>query len=368
MQRLRIDLVTPELGHGGVEHQLSILARGLRSRGMDVRVLALLHGGAHEDALREAGIPVVKLGFTTRAEAGWRCLSTNALAFVRLVGLLRRSRPDILHAHLFRAYAVCLPAAKLAGVPRILAGLHNMGRHLTGRHLLILDRAATRLADAVTVVSRAVAEYASDRLRVPAPKIAVIHNGVPDQAFHPARPSQLDTPNPLVVCVARLAPVKGHRHLLDALALLRDRGNKTTTVLLGDGPERDRLQAHADRLDLDVRFLGSRSDVTSWLARADLAVLPSLTEAFGLAAAEAMATRTPLITTNVDGLPEIVRDHGILVPPADPQALADAIERLLADRPHAERLADAAQTWAREHLRADTMIDKYLELYRTPAR
>jgi glycosyltransferase involved in cell wall biosynthesis len=357
-------LLICQLGLGGTEKQVVLLAGGLRARGVDARVLVMFEEVAREDALHAAGIPVVHLGFRRQAE-GWRTLPANIAAFSRLVGYLRRARTQVLHAFLSRSHVLALPAARLAGVPVFVACRRNMGQSAKDRRLVpALVRAANRKADLLIANAQAVAQLVRSREGIPQDKIAVVYNGIPDSAFDPVSPASLLADRPVVLCVANLRFSKGQRFLLDAVATLQRHGLASTLVLVGEGPERAGLKRLADQLGIDVRFLGARTDVEGLMARADAVVLPSLHEGMSNAVMEAMAAGRPVVATDVGGTGELLRGRGVLVPPADADALADALTRILTDPALAERLGKSARDWSFANLRADTMVDQHIRIYR----
>jgi glycosyltransferase involved in cell wall biosynthesis len=417
-----VTLMIGQLGLGGTEKQVALLAAGLHARGVRTTVLVMFQGGPHEETLRSSGVPVVHLGFRSH-EAGWgRMLATNVAAFLRLVRHLRRSRPDVLHAFLYHSYVTAAPAARLAGVPVLVAGRRSLGDFKQGRRLhLAIERMATRWTDLLIANAMAVAEDTRRQESVPAEKITVVYNGLPDSAFEapplPARsttarrtpvsapapvpalsspsaaaaagteagaatgavtgaggmapapyaaePAELDSALPVVLCVANLMAYKGHRHLIDAAARLAKRGRPCTLALAGEGPERAELERQAECLGIDVRFLGARTDVDRLLARAEMVVLASLQEGMSNAVMEAMAAGRPVVATEVGGTGELLRGgRGVLVPPADPGALADGIDKLLADPSRAARLAARARAWCRAHAHVDAMVDEHIRIYR----
>jgi len=358
----RVFLLIGQLGLGGTEKQVALLARGLHTRGIDVRVLVLFKGGAWEDDLIAAGVPVVHLGFQRRV-AGWRMLPGNITAFHRFVRHLRRARPDVLHAFLYHSYVTAAPAARLARVPVLVAGRRSLGDYKQERRaLLAAERAATSVTDLLIANAHSVADDTLRHEGVPPGKLTVVYNGLPDSAFDPAPPAAIDTDLPVVLCVANLKRYKGHRHLLDAVALLRP-GLPCMLALAGAGPERPALERQADRLGVDVRFLGARTDVHRLLARADVVVLPSLHEGMSNAIMEAMAAGLPVVASDVGGTAELLRDRGVLVPPADAGALAAGLERVLTDPAFAARLGESARAWSREHLHVDAMVDRHVRIY-----
>ncbi|MEV4375507.1 glycosyltransferase family 4 protein [Streptosporangium sp. NPDC049644] len=361
----RVALLIPQLAlPGGTEAQVSLLARQLHARNIDVSVLVLRGDEGCAKTLRLVGIEVHRLGFASLSFEP-SALVANLRAAARLIRLLRHLRPQVLHAFLYFGYVVATPAARLAGVPVVVAGRRSLSFFKRERWcVLALERAVNRITDHVIANAAAVAEDARTVEHLPAHKLSVIYNGLPETAFDPAEPENIDTPLPVILCVANLLEIKGHRFLVDAAATLARQGNPCTIILVGDGPEYAPLQTQATTLGLDVRFLGSRTGTAGLLARADIVVLPSLSEGLSNAVMEAMAAGRPIIATSVGGTPELLEDRGLLVPPADPAALAEAITHLLTHPRHATTLATAARAWARKNLDATAMTTQHINLYR----
>ncbi|WP_405878064.1 glycosyltransferase [Streptomyces sp. NBC_01384] len=360
----RVCLLIGQLGLGGAEKQLVLLARGLSARGIRTHLLVMFEKGPREEELRDSGVSVVELGFGRRSPL-WKSFVGNARAFARFVAFLRKERPQVLQAFLMHAYLMAAPAARLARVPVLVAGRRSLGFFKQGHRLaLALERVATRWTDFLVANAQAVADDVRSDEGVPEAKIAVIHNGMPQNEFEPVDPAEVDTLLPVVLCVANLAPHKGHRYLLEACATLRRTQNPCTLVLIGDGPERSRLQQMADRLEIDARFLGARTDVAGFLARADVVVLPSLFEGSSNAVMEAMAVGLPVVATAVGGTPELLEGRGVLVAPADATSLANGLHQVLGDQEAAAALGRRGREWAMANLTADVMVDRYVSLYR----
>ncbi|MEU3166221.1 glycosyltransferase [Streptosporangium sp. NPDC006930] len=360
----RVLLLAGQLRVGGTEKQIFLLATGLARDGVKVDVVTLHLGGPYGDALERAGVPVHNAGFTALS-TGITALPRNLLAAVRLVRLVRRLRPDVLHAFLYHAYVIGTPIAWLARVPVIVAGRRSLSlfkRLPYGIHAL--ERLAVRLTRHVVANAVAVAEDARRVEGLAPEKISVIYNGLPESAFLPVTPASIATDLPVVCCVANLMTYKGHRHLIEAMALLADRGTPCTLVLAGEGPERDALTPQAESLGVDLRLLGLRRDVQALVHRASVVVLASLQEGMSNAVMEAMAAGRPIVATAVGGTRELLNGRGLLVPPQDPRALADALERVLRDPRLGASLGGAARAWALDNLRVDSMIDRHLTLYR----
>ncbi len=200
----------------------------------------------------------------------------------------------------------------------------------------------------------AVSDFIAKRLRgfdrVPADRITTVHNGVDLQRF------SADTERgDHLTSVTYMRPEKGTRVFLEALAVLKERGMSPQCFLLGEGPELERHRQYASESGLtQVQFPGERLDVPSFFRGARAAVVPSLwPEAFGLAAAEALAMGVPVVASRVGGLQEVVEDgvSGYLVPPGDHEALADALERFIRDPDHSRQMGQAGRR------RAEALFD-----------
>lgn len=362
---LRICLVTGRLGLGGAEKQVVLLAEGLLRRGADVTVAVLAGEGPRDPALVAAGVPVVHLGRNTPHAPTARRLLALPGVVLRLAWHLRRTRPQVVHAFLYRAQVLGAVAARLARVPVFVAGRRGLAPPERDRWLARAARLlASRGADLQVVDAHAVAEWVREAEAVPDDRLEVISSGLPPSAFAPASPARLNTSRPVLLCVANLRRLKGHADLLEAVALLRDRGRPCTLALAGEGPERGALNRLASELRVDVRLLGARADIDRLLARADAVVLPSLREGMSNAVMEAMAAGKPIVATAVGGTPQLLADgRGVLVPPGDPRLLADALSSVLDDPERAALMGFEARDWSRRNLTAEATIQRHVALY-----
>jgi len=321
---------------GGVGRHVLGLARGLVEGGWRVRV-----------ACPAATQAVFGFPGHVPFEVGTRPHPVRDLAAVRA---LRRLPGDVVHAHGLRAGSL----AALAGHRRpLVVSWHNAqlsgGRAGAALERLVARRATATLAASADLAERARALGARDVRLAPVAAPALVRTG---------RDPGLG--RPLVLAVGRLHPQKGYDVLVEALPLLGD----AVVAVAGDGPLEAELRARAPQ----VRWLGRREDVADLYAAADVVVLPSVWEARSLTAQEALRAGRPLVATAVGGLPELVGDGAVLVPPGDAGALGRAVRALLDDPARAEELAARgralAATWPNE---ADTLaqvIAVYAELLR----
>lgn len=345
-----IHLIT-ELDRGGAQTALyRLLAHSDRQR-YAPHVLCLYNGDkVVAQQIRQLGIPVTDLGMT----AQWRLD-----AFWRLMRILRQERPFLLHTWMFHANIPGRILGRLAGVPAIISSERTMGQE--GRFRRWLNRLTGNLPDNIICVSQQVADFAANEIGLPPAKLTVIRNGIdiaqfanlPDQQTARAEfglPSQ----GRIIAAIGRPRPVKGFGDLLDAFAQIAPIYPDLRLVFVGDGPEKRPLQTAAQQLPAANRvlFLGDQQAIPRLLAGVDMLVLPSLWEGLPNVVLEAMAAGLPVVGTAVGGTPELVthNETGLLVPPQNPQALAQAISHLL-DHPQL-----AAQMGANGRQRATTQF------------
>jgi glycosyltransferase involved in cell wall biosynthesis len=205
---------------------------------------------------------------------------------------------------------------------------------------VLAERLTSPLADRVLAVSSAIAHDLIHRYGIRAEKVVTIRNGIDADAFIPTRPPalvlkdlNLGNEDRRIGLAARMTPQKGHLVLLQALRLMSQRFSNLRCLLIGDGPLRPSLERYAGELGVAGQcvFTGIRSDIADLLSVVEVVVLPSHSEGLPFVLLEAMALAKPVVATRVGGNPEVVEDGktGLLVPPGDPKALAEAIAFLL---------------------------------------
>jgi glycosyltransferase involved in cell wall biosynthesis len=278
------------------------------------------------------------------------------LAYLRAaIAATKRLRPDVVHAHWWFPGGVIGAIASLLTRTPLVITLHGSDVHIAERPgLRKLARLTLRRAAVIGVVSEALRREAIDLLNVDPAKIVLLRMPVKMPAPVAVTPA-LDPPPLRLVCVGRLAREKGFGVLFDALPLV---DGPVELDVFGDGPARAELEAAARNVDATVRFHGARprAELAETLAHAHALVVPSLREGLGMVALEALAVGRPVIASGTGGLVETVvdGDDGILVPPGDHRALADALRRLPLPAPKATAVArHRPASVARAHGEAD---------------
>jgi glycosyltransferase involved in cell wall biosynthesis len=366
MRSLHID--TEPTWRGG-EQQLFYTVEGLRARGLPAAVLAQPGSPLLERALA-AGFDAQ--AFRIHGEA-------DLAAAWRLSRLLRDRHFDILHCHTPHAHSIGVLARwltpaewrpKLVVTRRVDFSIRRVG------DLLGLSPLKYNRADCIIAVSQAVRDVLV-RDGVDASRIALVREGIdverieraPDRAGELRASLGIRDGERIVANVAALTAHKGQRYLVEAVPRIRSAHPGARIVIFGEGELHAELEKQARTLALGdgLVFAGFRppDEIPSILKAADVFVLPSVEEGLGTSLFDAMAAGTPIVATRAGGIPEIVRDGetGLLVPPRDSAALANAIIRLLGDAVLAQRLAAAAGRYVRAEGTKERMVEETIRVY-----
>jgi sugar transferase (PEP-CTERM/EpsH1 system associated) len=356
--------VVNSLAVGGLENGVVNLVDATATRFRHVIVCMTADGPLHARLRPE--VEVIVLG-KRPGQDPW--------ALLRLVRLLRRLRPLIVHSRNWPAIDA-IPAARVARVPLVVHGEHGRevadpeGRNPRRKRI---RRALAPLVHHFVTVSADLRRWLIEDVRVPAAKVSAIHNGVDLSRFGRAGRLEsrlrLDLPAEaaIVGTVGRLDPVKDQAGLIRAFAKVRSAHPEALLVVVGDGPCRAELEnvAAASGQGEHVRLLGNRDDIPAVMSALDVFVLPSIAEGISNTILEAMASGLPVVATRVGGNPELVEDGigGALVPRQDPSALAAAIAAYVADPELRRRHGLASRQRATGHFSLERMAEAYANLY-----
>jgi|KBSSwiStaDraftv2_1062776.scaffolds.fasta_scaffold39243_3 glycosyltransferase involved in cell wall biosynthesis len=378
----RVCHVVEGLGYGGAETLVHQLALRMRDTPFAPLVCCLQDGPVGE-AMRRDGIIVESLDLPRRTIAEGPAFGIFVARVVaRLRRVLHRHDVRLLHAHLHDPIIWASAAGFLHGTP-VVGTYHGLGIMPAGRGALdprnalrrALYRLAARHAARIIAVSSPVRDLLCSTLGFSPATTIVLTNGIDTAAFAGARGGTrvraelgLDGRR-VVTCVGRLVPNKGQALLVDALGELQTTHPDLVLLLVGDGPDRDALAAHAASRGVAARvvFASRRQDVADVLAASTLFVLPSFAEGIPLALLEAMAAGLPVVATAVPGTMDVVTDPslGVLVPPHDAGALAAGIARLLDHPDEARGMALAGQAHVRRHFDLGSMVAATAALYQS---
>lgn len=331
---MKLLYLLPDLGYSAAARRISRLAPALPRDRFTPHVAVLGRAGPFAEPLRAAGVPVHELG-SRRADPR---------TLLRLRGLLRELRPEVVHA--WRLPATRAAALFAGAIPRLIVSEADRG----GR-AVALDRWLLKLVGANRVDLPPVAEPpGSDASRWP------VLAGLPPDAR-------------LIVCVGALTPAHGFRDAVWGFDILRYAYPDLHLVIVGDGRERANLERFGRAIggdDWRIHFLLARPDAAALLARADIVWVPSRWPCGEQVAAEALAVGVPVVASRLPGLAEVVGEAGLLAPPGDRIEMAKQTRLLLDDENLRRRLGEAGRRRAAERFGVAVLVRRAVELYDRP--
>jgi len=371
--RIRIAYILPTEVRGGVEEHVLSLVKGIDKSKFQPFIVApsrLLE--SLEQDLDPGEAVVVPLRISSLLD--WR-------EMIRFYRFLRKNRIHLVNTHMFIATFYYAPLARLAAVPVVLETTHLMekwrlGKGFFRRNSFLIDRAFYVLLDKALAVSHACKRDLVSMKGISPEKVVVVQNGRDLANFHPNstnRRTELrkiyhyDSDEIVFGVFARLNHQKGHKYLLTAVKLLKDRGILVKVIFVGDGELKDFLVAQCLELEIvdQIVFAGFQKDMPGFYSMVDVMVLPSLYEGLPLCVIEALAMEKPVIATSVDGTPEIVIPNktGLLVAAEDCLGLADALAFAAANREILRQMGINGREFVLEHFSLQRQVHETEALY-----
>ena len=335
MEKIKVVYIVEDLKLGGLERVVETYTKKLNSDKFIVRVICLCAGGEIADALIDSTVKIEIIGLASSYDIHGMC---------RLINKLREFKPEIVHTHGITGNGLGRLAAGLAGVKTIFAHFHTTVEPYTFKQEM-LEKYLGGITCKYLCCSKAVAKSAEEIYKIDSKKLEVIYNGVDIDIFR----RQIDAHSlprkaKRIGCIASLYPHKGHRYLIEAVPYVKEKLKEPFEVILvGRGVLLDELKKQVVGLGLEdiVLFHDAISDIGQLINWFDLVVLPSaIREGLGIVLLEAMAASIPVIGTDLGGIPELIEDgvNGILVPPKNANAIADAIVSILSDKTKADAM------------------------------
>lgn len=369
--KAKILYVIDNLEFGGGERVFLQLAGALKDR-YEI-LFACQPGGPLEEQLKRLGVPLRPLDFRRQV---------SLARIVHLITIIRKEKVHLVHSMGARADFYARIAARLAGVPVVVS---TIAMFVEGYDVHPLKRAfyrmgtllSERLVDGFIAVSEAVRRVLLEQHRIPEEKVVTIYNsGVALDTFRPdghegsrlRRELGLDPEAPIVGTVGRLVYQKAQDVFLRAASLVVKAIPETQFLLVGEGPLRPSLEQLSRELGLaSCRFAGFREDIPNTLSIMDVFALSSVLEGLPQVLLEALAAARPVVATRIDGITEVIQHGttGLLVPPRDPTALADAIILLLKDQGLARRLGETGRKLVEERFALSRMVEEVDRFYTT---
>ncbi|MGO9598650.1 MAG: glycosyltransferase [Isosphaeraceae bacterium] len=372
---IRVAHVVLSLDVGGLERIVVDLGRLGLARGQKPSVICLEKPGALAGELEAQGVPV---------HCAYKPPGLRLDTIRRIRELLRALKPDVVHTHQIGALIYAGPACKQEKVPVVVHTEHinNVAKHRSmskRARIRLLWRFAGSYADRFFCVSDDIADAVTAYWTVPNRKVMVVPNGIDTAAFASAEDSaslrtKLGIPHgvPVIGTVGRLNEVKSQDLLIQAFARLSNHGPEPHLLLVGDGPERPRLEQLAQNLSIAdrVHFAGYQPRPHQFLHLMNIFALTSRLEGMPLAILEAWAAGLPVVASRVGGVPKMIAQGqtGLLFDSADKTALREAMSRLLAHPDEAKRLGEAGREYVRSRFDLRVMAGAYERHYRDVLR
>jgi len=360
---MRIAYMLTSLGIGGAERQVIALSERMAARGHHVVLIVLKPKETHE---WPTSLEVIRLDMR-------KSLAGFYSGLARSHRFLRSFHPDLVHSHTFPANMVARALHVLGSAPAVLSTIHNV--YEGGWQRTMLYGLTDRLAIHTTAVSEAVASRFIQIGAVPQARCSVISNGIDLAEFTPvpsrrtALRSQLNAGDNFIwLAAGRVVPAKDYPNLLRAFAIVHAANPQAQLWIAGEAHpgEEERMHDLANRLGISdsVHWLGLRNDMPALLDTADAFVLSSAWEGMPLVAGEAMAMQKPVVATDVGGIREQVGDTGVIIPPKNSEALAQAMLRVMRmPEDQREAMGQAAHERIRRHFDMNAKVEEWEALY-----
>lgn len=363
---MKILLFITGLGVGGAETQVTALADSFAARGHSVTLVSM--NGETRVRPRRPDVTLVELKMRRQP-------FSMLAAYIKARRLIRHLTPDIVHGHMIHANIFARLLRLTTHVPKLICTSHT--NREGGRLRSLIYRYTNSLSDLNTNVSESAVKSAEISGNVPRGKMLIVYNGIDTERFQSNRRArhtlrhdiQRTATAPVLLAVGRFAPAKDYPNLFAALTHVIKAKPEVQLWIAGTGPCEPEYKALVNELGIrdNVTFLGVRNDVPELMSAADVFVLPSAWEGFGLAVAEAMACELPVVATDCGGVREVVGQEGFLVAPRDSQALALAmLEVLKLEEEERERLGRSARKRIVNNYSLQASVERWLKIYQSP--
>jgi glycosyltransferase involved in cell wall biosynthesis len=344
--RVNILHLTPGLALGGAERMLLALVRDLDKEKYNIKVCCWRGKRELKKAVEEAGAEVIDL----RQESG------NILKVsLKLRKVIKNNNIQLIHSYLFDADLCAFLAGKTTGVPIIVSTVPSFTFLRSKKHQLRY-KVLSLFFDTFIPISEAISQYMIKNCKITSRKVTVVHPGFLDKFSNPNDEEEtkglrkefgLTGTDIVIGTVARLDPRKGYNYLLESAAKISKIYPRVRFIFAGVGELKAELEELVKKLDISEKiiFAGNVKSIPDFLGLLDIFVLPSLDEGFGIVVLEAMTAGLPVVASKVGGIPEIINENetGFLVEPANPEALAQAIIKLIDDKELRVRMGDLAK-------------------------
>ncbi|WP_201582639.1 glycosyltransferase [Psychrobacter jeotgali] len=360
---MKILYVVTGLANGGAERVVCDLANEMFVRGHEVKIAYLTGEVLTQPDYKE--IELIKVNLND--------LKTLLPAYLKLSKIIKKFRPDVVHSHMVHANILMRLVRITTPIDKLISTAHNSNEG--GALRMISYRVTHRLADVSTNVSQEATQAFEDMGAVPKDGMQTVYNGISLKKFRYISGARARLEEELgftesyrvILAVGRFNEQKDYPNLLKAISLLKEETTYPFKVIIaGDGELRDTIENKVNNLGLkdEVLLLGRRTNIPELMSAADLFVLPSKYEGFGLVVAEAMACRCLVVATDSGGVAEVLNNPEFLVPPSDALALKTKIKYALElNSKDKDKIVDVNFKHVRDSFSLENAIQKWIALY-----
>ncbi|MFP5274702.1 glycosyltransferase [Coleofasciculus sp.] len=365
MVKKRILMLSTCMGLGGADQQILYLVRTLLKRGYEIQIVSMTPLGAMGKEAQSEGLPIQSLNMKRGVP--------DPKAIFKLARILHQLQPDILHSHMVHANFLARVSRLFSNVPVLVCTAHNINEGNRWREVIYY--LTDSLCEITTQVSQAGAERYVNIKAVPTTKNRVIPNGIDIQKFKPNLEAKQRLRHELSLerqfiglAVGRFRPPKDYPNLLQAFSRIKVNSINTVLIIVGEGSLKPEMKALGKTIGIheQVKFLEPRRDIPDLMNIADVYVMSSAWEGMPMVLLEAASVGLPIVATDVGGNREIVLDgkNGFLVPPRHPDALAQALERMMNLSPQErQQMGQFSRKHVELNYSIERVVDRWEELY-----
>jgi glycosyltransferase involved in cell wall biosynthesis len=365
-ERTKILYIITSTNVGGTERSLHELIRRIDRNEYSVYVCSLKKPGVFAKRISDEADGFYSLGLPEAG--GVRAVLNFVPALIRLTGLIRRLRPQIIHSFLFRANILGRIAGRTERVPVIISSIRAIESDKRYKHLI--DRFTSRLVHKYMAVSEAARKFTIKHVKISPDRIVTAYNGIDCDrtVLKEAYNFKISKSFKNIALIGRFDKEKGHSILIKALKTVLPQEPDIRVYFFGEGPDEGRIKRMTEKENLSehIIFMGVAEDITVCISQMDIIVLPSLSEGLPNVLLEAMAEARPVVASRVGGVDEVVVDGetGILFEPGDVQSLAEAILKLIRNRQLAEDMGRAGRVRVLEKFSIKKTVKDTVRIYR----
>ncbi len=356
---MKILFLTNHLNVGGISSYLFNLATGLKAKD---QLFVASSGGNTLPRLTALGVEHLRVPLNTKNEISWK-IFISALICLKVI---KDKKIDLIHSN-----------SRTTQVLGCILSRFSPAAHISTCHGFFKKRFSRRMlpcwGDKVIAISQQVKEHLMRDFKVKENRITLVHNGIdvarftcPDESAKLNKKSELGLKDDIVIGIlARLSDVKGHKYLIEAMRQVLKVYPKAQLLIAGEGKMEEELRRQAQEIGGNVFFIPQALDTRDLLSAMDIFVMPSLNEGLGLSLMEAMSMGLAVIGSSVGGIKTLIRPglNGVLVEPADPQAISQAIIDLISDKQKARHFGINARKYIENEFSLEKMVSNTREVY-----